>query len=204
MSIIFDVETIGLPPRKPKEKGDHFYGASEYPDCSDLSSYDSCRVVQISWITVTPRRIRKNRVNDFIIKPKDFQVGATHIHGISHTEAVKKGVDMKTVLKFFMSDLKKAKNIIAHNLQFDYHVLKSEMYRLGLYSMIEEFDSKTQICTMRLCTCEEKYEKPPRLSELYETLLKKPMENLHDSKYDTINLYKVCVALQKRKMLSLT
>ena len=68
MSIIFDVETIGLPPRKPREKGDHLHGAREYPDCSDLLSYDSCRVVQISWITVTPRKIRKNRVNENIYR----------------------------------------------------------------------------------------------------------------------------------------
>lgn len=195
MSLIFDTETCGLYRN---------VGYNKYPDTRDLKAYDPARIVQISWVVAGFRSTRKLRINDYIIKPTDFQVGSTNIHGITHERAVKQGLLFKQVMTFFYEDLKKVTKLIGHNVQFDLHVLTSELYRHGLFDIIMEIEKKQIICTMTLCTSVEKREKPCRQGELYEVLFQKPMPNAHNSKWDVINLYTICRKLQTKRMLSLS
>lgn len=192
--MIFDTETIGLPKRTSWQ---------QYPDTRDLRSYNTSRIVQISWIVAGVRRSRTTRVEDFIIKAKDFTVDATHIHGISQEKSMREGWDFCHVMKYFYEDLKKVRQVIGHNVQFDIHVLTSELYRHGLFDIIMELEKKNITCTMQLCTCKEKQEKPPRQFELYEVLFKKPMQNAHDSRWDVLNLYEIVRSLARRRMLTI-
>ena len=45
--------------------------------------------------------------------------------------------------------LKKVSHIVAHNAIFDMSILKSELFRLGLYSIIDELNTKQILCTMK-------------------------------------------------------
>jgi len=71
--IIFDLETSGLPTRKP-----YFTtGEDQYYEPTDLSKYDSCRIVSIAYAYI--KNFDYNTLNECIIKsyirkPLDFTI----------------------------------------------------------------------------------------------------------------------------------
>ncbi len=179
--LVFDTETTGLPKTK---------GFGNFYSYKDLSKYDSSRIVQISW------RLFKNKVcvkeYDYVIKPDNFEIHNSEIHGITTEFANKNGYDLEYVANIFLNDIQEADTIVAHNYNFDKNILLSELYRKGCFeNLISIFESKNSFCTMdkttNILNLKNKggYIKAPRLSELYTFLFNKDPTNLHDSKYDT-------------------
>ena len=60
MALIIDIETTGLPNRKGLKFG-------ENPSYLDNNKYDSCRIVQISYM-LCDNKLEKIKLNDNIIK----------------------------------------------------------------------------------------------------------------------------------------
>lgn len=169
MILIFDTETTGLPPYAAKGRG------LETP--KNTEAWRDCRAVQIAWMVCdTCGGVWKER--DYIIKPKYFTIpeSSTRIHGISHEKAKAEGVKLETALSEFLEDMKNCDLLVGHNINFDIHVVLSELFRAGMEC--ERIEEIPKYCTM-LADC-KKNEKWPKLSELYVRYFNKlPEMELH-------------------------
>jgi DNA polymerase-3 subunit alpha len=187
MALIIDVETIGLP-----NCGSLPFG--ENPPYNQLNNYESARMVQISMMLCN-ENLEQVEMFDFIIKTDGFNIGNSHFHGITNVISSERGISFSDVALILSNKLKQVSHIIAHNANFDISIIKSELHRLSLNSIIEEINSKQVLCTMNLTKsivkATNKYNKIkyPSLSELYKFVFNKNIENAHNSNYDVINLH---------------
>jgi len=178
MSLVFDVETTGLP------KSNVF---------TDLTAYDSCRIVSIAWILINNDTQKEERESYSLIKPENFYVPAasTSIHKITQTEALEKGIAFSDMLKEFMISLDVADRIIAHNLDFDLNVLGSELYRRGYVTELRSLYRKDRLCTMRWSKELLNLPRYPKLAALYQQIFDVVPENPHNAQCDTRYCYEV-------------
>ena len=171
MELVFDTETNGA--KTP-------YGVL------DTANQE---IVQMSWILSYPngKQVRKN----YIIS------GVSHIdfsvpHDITVRTCREQGVDFAIVIDTFMTDVKNASVVIAHNFSFDSTVIINTMRRRNIPSLfMENYFRKKRFCTMRKCTSvcnmigKTGKLKPPKLSELYHFYFGEyPDGKLHDALYD--------------------
>tara|TARA_R110002072_G_scaffold84065_1_gene190556 strand:- start:782 stop:2089 length:1308 start_codon:yes stop_codon:yes gene_type:complete len=168
MFYALDIETTGLP-------------ATRRANFKNLKAYDNCRVVSVALVEFGSDG---NEVHNYheIVKPTDFTVGATEIHGITHDRALEQGIDFEMIF-LVLSGLYYADNdtvFIGHNLEFDISVLKSEAFRGGLDWEVMD-DIKTA-CTFKLA--KTYYNKPMKLMVLYNKLFEKDFANAHDALAD--------------------
>ena len=184
--IVFDTETTGLPTSR--------LSPEQY-----LAGHDTARILQLSWACYDEKG-DLIQVNDYLIKPTDYKVNATHIHGITEAMA-STGHELMEVIEKFSNDIKKVNYLLGHNVMFDVNILKSEMIRRQDKKFIELLNTKKIICTMIKGVIANKTKFPKQL-ELYETLFGEKMENAHNAKYDTLNLGKIVKELRNRKVLN--
>jgi DNA polymerase III epsilon subunit-like protein len=199
MALFIDTETNGLPDMKNMVWG-------KYPSFYDLDKYNSARIVQLSFI-VTDKQYNNLDLKDYIIKREGFDINNSEFHSITNEVSDRDGVDFDEAFLAFYESLKKTDHIIAHNIEFDISVIKSELYRRNLFHIIEEIDKKRLLCTMKhtrniikIINKFGKY-KYPSLKELYRYCFNKEIENAHNSKYDVINLYDSIKWLYDNNML---
>lgn len=187
--VIFDLETTGLPQLKSFDKY-HSYKKNEY--------YDSSRIVQIAWCkTVFPDQTNDN-VNCFFRKPDNehFSISqqSTNIHRITLEQLQNEGIHLKDILieKGFLDDLLECDYVIAHNINFDRHILFNELHRLGFTEQLAQLE--TQLSKF-LCTCKTTYY--TKLSVLYETVCGKDEQpsvlDFHKADSDVLALYKILI-----------
>ena len=192
--LIIDVETSGLPSKR---------------NCNykDLDQYASARIVQLSMMLCN-ESYEEIMLKDFIVRADGFSIDNSHIHGITNEISMSDGVVFTEVAEKLKDILSEVSCIIAHNADFDINVIKSELYRNGLSSIIADIENKTVICTMKktmdMVNAQGRYGvKFPSLAELYLYVLKEPITNLHNSKYDVINLHKIVKQLHQIKDLQM-
>ena len=130
---VFDTETTGLPDRVP---GGKWGTTSEYWSYTMNSKYENSRIVSIAWAFVQSFDklvLDREQIHHFIRYPEGFDsIPTTHIHGISYELATNEGIPFNDIFencglyeKLIHSDY-----IIAHNVNFDIHILLNELYRL--------------------------------------------------------------------------
>ena len=200
MALIIDVETTGLPKRDNLSYGQN-------PSYKNLEMYDSCRIVQISMMLCN-KKFEEISFEDFIIKADDFSIGNSSFHGITDEISKNEGKSFSEVAEIVLTYVKKASHIVAHNANFDFPVLCSELYRHNLSNIIAELETKKILCTMKhtklMVGAKNNYGiKYPSLAELYKFVIKEDIQNAHNSKYDVINLHKIVKALYDSERLSL-
>jgi DNA polymerase-3 subunit alpha len=188
MYLIIDVETTGLPNKQGLPR-------KQFPDYKELHRYDNCRVVQLSMM-LCDNQFKCIKLEDFIIKPVDFSIDNAEFHGITNEIAQHNGLLLSDILQYFEAHLINITHIIAHNIEFDINVIKSECFRLRCDNLLNIIDSKILICTMHLTKdivkAKNKYGiKYPSLAELYKFAFNENITNAHNSKYDVINLHKI-------------
>ena len=185
---IFDTETSGL----PRQIGG---------DTSSLGVWDSCRLVEICWVLANKKTQEVLRVRRAIVKPVGFIVpeSASRIHGITHEQASTEGEELADVLGEFIDDVGKASVIVAHNMNFDDSVIRTELVRCKMKSGLETFKKKEKCCTM-LRACEVmKQTRWPKLAAAYLTLCGKTLEGAHQATNDTLACMEVYFALCARE-----
>jgi len=175
--LVFDTETTGL----PKSREQAIKGPNNWP-----------HLVSIAWTVVdSDDNYSIISSESHIVKPEwNIPVDSTAIHGISQEKALAEGIPLSTIINKFLAvehDM-----MVAHNIDFDYNVLVNAiMWDLKLGTIP---DLKRRICTMKPMQDVMKIPyangrgfKPPKLSELYEYVMNKPVvkENLHSAQYDT-------------------
>jgi DNA polymerase III epsilon subunit-like protein len=175
--LIFDTETTGLP--KCREQA--IKGPNNWP-----------HLVSIAWVVIdTDDNYSTISSESHIVKPEwEIPVDSTAIHGISQARALTEGIPLSTIINKFLAV--EHHMMVAHNINFDYNVLVNAiMWDLKLGTIP---DFKRRFCTMKPMQDVMKIPyangrgfKPPKLSELYEYVMNKPVvkENLHSAQYDT-------------------
>ena len=181
--IVFDLETNGLPITPSFGK---------YHPPSELNYYNSSRIVQWSW-SLHEADGTLIAEEDHIIKPnpKEYRILNQQFHNISESMARVQGKEFETVMDIWKTHLSQATTIVGHNVEFDKHVLLSELYRRQHESVATELLTKSWICTMErakpLVGLKARNKlKPPKLRELMHALgiEEEPGRSFHNSKHD--------------------
>jgi|APGre2960657444_1045066.scaffolds.fasta_scaffold00035_28 DNA polymerase-3 subunit alpha len=184
-ALIFDTETTGLPPRAndPTRRFAHYRKWG-----------DNARLVQIAWQICGPQGQVLERYCT-IIRPDGFVIPleASNVHGISQDNAMNEGIPIDEVLeKLFRSiETFEVERMVAHNCQFDYHVIASELYKLQWKKEMECWKKLPSFCTMLRGTPQR--ERFMKLSVMYEKLIGTMDDSirLHQADSDV----ELCVAL---------
>lgn len=158
--MFLDIETIGLPRTR---------GFDNYYDPSKLKYYETSRMVEIAYFICNDKG-KKIKTRNILVKPCDFKINNSHIHGITTDMAISEGKPINYILKKISKDLDNVSEIISHNILFDLNILLSECYRNNSRELIKKIKSKKQNCTMRMGKKFMKSSKSPRLMELYKYL----------------------------------
>lgn len=186
MYLFFDTETTGLPKNYKAPVSD----SENWP-----------RLVQLAWLWYDAEGNKWEGYN-FIIKPEGFVIPeeVSNIHRISQERALKEGRPLGEVLDFFAEEVNKAGFVVGHNIDFDYHIVGAEYYRLGKKNPL---DAANQICTMKssanLCALANGRGgyKWPNLNELHNRLFNKGFEDAHDAMVDVEATARCFFALKK-------
>lgn len=187
--VIFDVETTGLPRLTRFRK---------YYDPRQTSYYDSSRMLSIAWIVLDETYKVVCKANH-IVRPDGFDVplDSTMIHGITREYAAQHGESILDVFGALRSALDKVHTIVAHNIEFDIHILKSELYRYGQKETLSVLDAKRDMfCTMQRGKEHFNLKKFPKLSELYAMMYDEPMINPHDALHDAWHCCKCFITMR--------
>ena len=172
MYLFFDTETTGL------------------PSVSISDSQKWPRIVQIAWLLVDENGDVKSK-NSFIIRPDGYRIPnrVIKIHGITTKRALQEGVELEHALHRFLGDAHFADVLVAHNVAYDYGVIKGELLRKKIPNFLKNY---SQFCTMTsksvLDYCRSfranGSRQSPSLSELYLLLFGKKLKNAHDALTD--------------------
>ena len=161
--MVLDTETTGLPSsRNPQE----------------LDKFNNARLIELGYI-IFDKSEKNIKKYDDLVKPDNFIITNTFIHGITHEQAVKNGKNINQVLDQLTIDLKKVDGIICHNISFDMAIILSEAYRLNKLELIEIINSKLHFCSMAIGKKFMTNDKNPKLIELYKFLFNKDFIQEH-------------------------
>ena len=216
--IVFDTETTGLPKKVIKspttsiEEGNGPYAVVQ--ETETIWPY----IVQFSYVIYDTTIHAVLKISDNVIKlPSDVVIPqeCIDIHGITNEMSAKRGVNIDIVLNKFMADVQLVDKVVAHNMNFDFNMIKAEVYRVmnhtyshftrGSVDSVERCKRYLYIlanlkeklyCTMRnsisLCNIQmitktgRSFAKFPKLSELHEKLFGVAPKNLHNSLNDVV------------------
>jgi DNA polymerase III epsilon subunit-like protein len=168
--VAWDTETTGL------------YNTRARPTRENLSKFDSARIVSLSAVKFSSRGREIDTFNR-IIKPIGYQVGATHIHGITHEYAEEHGVPFKTAFQEFIEFIGDRCNIlVAHNQRYDQDIIGHELLRIGLDPNEDFLDKYIFNCTHEMY--KKRFLSPIKLINLYKDIFGEEFDNAHNSLAD--------------------
>lgn len=172
--LLFDTETTGL----PKTRNSAIKGPDNWP-----------HIVSISWIILDADTNTILKKASYIVRPNGWTIpqDSIAIHRITNENAQLNGVPLSDAMYAFLNE--EPDILVAHNADFDYNVLVNAIkWDLRMDPVVLD---KPVFCTMKLskniCRIPSRYGfKAPKLSELYEFVMKKPPTagSLHGSLYD--------------------
>jgi len=201
--IVFDTETTGLPERKSYDV---------YYPYTQLEKYKFSRLVSIAWAVYDGGEKIISRY--FIIKPEGFAINnsskATEIHGITKEIAEEQGVDIHMVFLALLGDIdvELLQTLVAHNLEFDWNILLSEISRISRGNNKDNLNEECRVagvlmklvlslkkhCTMKMGASVVKIPhrysrsgwKYPSMQELHEHLFGARFTNAHNAEADMV------------------
>jgi DNA polymerase III epsilon subunit-like protein len=173
MYLFFDTETNGLPSdfKAPPSAG------GNWP-----------RIIQLAWILCDENLNPIDHSCD-LIKPDGWTIPNEKFwidNGYSTETNNEKGLPLEFSIAKFLVALQKSKYGVAHNMDFDFPVIASEMMRYNMKST----NKVEKICTMKKSTdfCNLKNsrggKKWPKLEELHTILFGESFDGAHDALED--------------------
>jgi DNA polymerase-3 subunit epsilon len=183
--VVFDLETSGLP-RKISFAEYYPYTQNEY--------YDSSRILSLAFAEIRLGNVddlERINVHSYFRKPENFAISeeSFKVHKLSTEFLSENGKEMHEILNSSaLIDLfNRADYILSHNILFDFNILCNEMSRLGI-KVPEDWTSKLA------CSC--KMASYKRLGDLYQDVVQKKAENLHNAAGDVQVLLEILNRLQ--------
>lgn len=168
MILFFDTETTGLvnmkkPPEDPSQP----------------------RMVQLAAV-LADEDGRVYRAIGAIIRPDGWEIPeqASNVHGITTEIANKFGDGVRGLLGWYLISIEQADLVVAHNADFDMHIIKGELHREDLH--MEEkpiYDTMKKSTDMVKLPGKYGY-KWPKLMELYRFLFDAEFDGAHDALED--------------------
>jgi DNA polymerase III epsilon subunit-like protein len=218
---VFDTETTGLPERVP---GSKWGTASEYWSYTMNNKYNNSRIVSIAWAFIQSfdkLALDGEKIHHYIRFPEGFDsIPTTHIHGISYEYAINEGTLFNDIFENcgLYDKLIHAEYIIAHNVNFDIHILLNELFRIGTQKALEVISHIENIMALGHCICSgelgrdlckieyktksnffnnkrNKGYKMPKLIELYKHFYGCEFDNAHNAEGDVCALLKCLIKM---------
>lgn len=180
----FDTETTGIPDNclknTPKE--------ISYPDYKS-DNYNNARIVQIAWSYLTNfdyNNISNNTISIYI-KPNNFTINNSDIHGITTEYTTQNGLDIKSALYILGEIITKSDFIVGYNVYFDFYVLLSEFHKLNLNKYVDILlkmrDNKRIYCIGELSRQYKKYSNNsmPKQLAIYKDIFNESLIGVHNA-----------------------
>ena len=140
-TIVLDVETTGFP---------RMLGWGKFYPPERLEAYDASRIVSIAW-SILDEELNTVMCKYFVVRPEDFKIDdksrATEIHGITAAVA-EGGRPMKEILELLFDDARNCSRFVAHNVNFDLNIVKSEAVRSEMPLLSAILNKIDAFCTM--------------------------------------------------------
>lgn len=177
MSLIFDLETTGIP---------------KYRNVPPFKSYnfDSSRIVEIAYIILSNDHNTIVKEVKHLVKYDKVSINIENsfVHGITNDMVIEDGIDIQDMFDELTQDLKLVHTLVAHNIEFDYNVLLSEVYRhySKNKSLLGELYTKNLYCTMHKGKQFMGVSKYPKLVELNKFLFDKDWVQTHRALDDVL------------------
>ena len=203
-----DVETTGLPRRS---------ASARFPPPHDPASYAGARIVQMAWQLVDLSTGTVMCEDSFLVLPSGVWVmssGAEQTHGLSRPKLEQEGRSLPECLSAggFWDAVGRARMLVAHNLEFDYSVLLSEvLHDPSMRGCAPRLSGVPRHCTMRQTTnmCALPFPnssggrpgqyKWPKLIELHRLLFDgRGFDGVHDALEDVRATTRCLLELRKR------
>lgn len=88
---------------------------------------------------------------EFLVCPDGWEIeeSAFQVHGFETSFCIDHGMPMKTVLNAFNMLCRRAKTVVAYNIEFDYKVMQTAFHRAEI---AHHFDSVERVCAMKPMT----------------------------------------------------
>ncbi len=160
-------------------------GFSTSTNPKEIDKFDNARLIELGYLIYNKDNCKIKEVSS-LVKPQNFIIKNTFVHGITTKQALTNGLEINTVLSQFYEDLKNTDTIICHNINFDMQILLSEAFRSGNTQLYDLIESKNKLCTMEIGKKYMKSTKNPKLVELYKYLYNKEVKQDHRSLSDCI------------------
>jgi hypothetical protein len=138
--LLLSVDTNGLP------KQDN----GKYLPYDDLLSYDTSRLIQISYQLCRLQDLSRISNDTYTIQSDGFPIDNSQFHNITLEMSKSSGVSFMDAAEKVFGVLQNAHFVCAHNADFVYNVLLSELFRHGMLEQIEDFEKKQKFCSMVL------------------------------------------------------
>lgn len=177
---IVDIDTTGLP---LKVNG-------TYDKFTALASYNPSRIIQLSYIITDLKTWEPIEKRNYIIKADGFPIDAVEFHGITPKKSQLEGIPFTTAARELMTAIRGSKFLIFHNAEFCLNILKSELYRYGLFMELESLPQIKPICIMERSRSVmglldvTKKPKVPSMKELIKIELNEDLPQIHTSAMD--------------------
>ena len=129
---------------------------------------------------------KKIKEFDSLVKPDNWTITNTFVHGITQADAIATGKPIGDVLAELSKDLDSVGAFVCHNINFDMDIIGAESYRAKQIELAGKIESKRKICTMELGKKFMKANKRPKLVELYKFLFKQEFKQDHRALSDCV------------------
>lgn len=179
-TLVFDVETTGLPVRESMYR--------RFPDPKKYHAFDTARVVELAYKVFDTDNMLVKAVS-VLVKPDRFKIENSDIHGIKHETAEQYGSRIDFVIANFLMDVEHCDTLVSHNMEFDLNIMLSEIWRIVLageeetqeqvtrqervhfnFLDVQTLVSAHKVCTMKTAQTRLNLVKYPKLVDLYHTL----------------------------------
>lgn len=172
MIFVFDTETTGLPEKRVC-KDDYDY----------LIKYQNCRMVEFAYKLYSTDGTETKQFRTYI-KPDNFEIKNSHIHGITQDKAVNEGITLEELFSELNPVIKDVTLLVGHNVHFDINVLIAECIRYKNMDLVQAIRNKPSHCTMILGQQKYRMSKFPKLIELYRLEFNEDFESAHTALAD--------------------
>lgn len=192
--LTIDIETTGLPKQV----------AGGY---KHLIKYDTCRILSITWIKCNMKHEAQKIVTHYIKHDPQIEIppDTTEYNGITQEIIDQKGIQLKDALAQLSKAIRQSNFLVGFNILFDVTVLRSESYRLGDQSMIDQLNRTPKLCVQVLSHVNWKdlgfdLKESSTLSNIYYMLFDYKYE-AYQSENDAIATIEVLAEIDQRKLV---